>query len=83
MRQEILQTKSTRWNGVGSIYFRVLLNVVSLRVSKEALTSFSQEAFIQDEIRNEFLTKQFIIIEVLSTWSLAKWTNKNTAYVNS
>jgi len=57
MRQKIRQTTRTRWNSVGRIYFGGLLNVVSPSVSEEALTSFSQEAFVQVEIRNECLTK--------------------------
>lgn len=57
MREKLHQTTRTRWNGIGSIYFRGLLNVVSPRVSEEVLTIFSQEAFIQDEIRNEHLKK--------------------------
>ena len=57
MRKKLRQMTRTKLNGIGSIYFRGLLNVVLLRVSKEFVTSFSQQAFIQDQFRNECLKK--------------------------
>ena len=57
MREKLRQMMKTRWKGIGSIYFRGLVYVVLTIVSEDSLTSFGQEPFIQDEIRNEHLTK--------------------------